>query len=185
MQKQKFTYPAVITGQGHSQHTRGKAQHNRRSFNVGKWTRSLISSEDLLPRHGAVTHPAARGTLILIWGGGTRCAPHCPSCLRESRHTPRHLFYPLFYSFSFDCIRSSLWCHEASTHTLRAAPQEGTGGKKKNTSSWKMRTETSFSTWTSLVTCTIYKTKLKMCFSLLTTTAAHVSSDLFQALVLI
>lgn len=134
-------------------------------------------------QHG---EPKARQVLVLVWWGGTHCAPHCPSCLQESRRTPRHLFYPLFYSFSFGCIRFSPWCHEASMHTLQATQQGGSGGEKKKhqfleNENWNF----SFPTWTSLVTWSIYKTKHKMCFSLLTTTAAHVSSDLFQALVLI
>lgn len=90
-------------------------------------------------QHG---EPRAQQVLILVWWGGTRCAPHCPSCLQESQRTPSHLFYPLFYSFSFGCIRFSPWCHEASMHTLQATQQGGSGGEKKKISSWKTRTET-------------------------------------------
>lgn len=148
MQKQEFTYPAVITGQGHSQHARGKAQHNRRSFNVGKWTRSLVSSEDLLPRRGAVTHPAAWGAqgttgpdTGLVWRD-TLCPtlsqlPAGVPTYPKSSFLPPLLFILIWLHQIFPMVPRSEHAHSAGYSAGRKRRRE-----KKNISSWKTRTET-------------------------------------------
>lgn len=125
LQKQKFTYPAVITGQGHSQHARGKAQHNRCSFNVGKWTRSLVSREDLLPRHGAVTHPAAWGAQGTI-GPGTGLVGRdtlCPTLSQLPAGVPT---YPKT-SFLPPLLFILIWLHQIFPMVLRSEHAHSAG----------------------------------------------------------
>lgn len=125
--------------------------------------------------------------LCLVWIK----SPHLPPSriLTRSPHPKTSFFLPCLFLFVQLHQVASIRAHRTGKHcrglSLQVTHKGQTQGEK-NIGSWKiMNWKICFPTRTSWAASSIYKMKHKMCFFLLTNTAAHVCSDLFQASVLI
>lgn len=175
---------------------------------MGKWTRPLISSEDLLPRHGAVGHPAAwevQDKDRYLYQRAETEAPakqeHAVANARAqfcwiyvwcelSNSIPylnafpslQDIFPSPFYSFSFSCIRLHAPEHTdwgSTAMTSLQATRKGQTQWQKNITSWKTRAET-FLFWQGLAWQLMLYIKWNIkCLSLSWQTLLHMSAQIY------